>query len=101
LIVQISHVWHVGALRGGAIGGPLRRHGDASRRCPHRRPAERNEGECGRDQHESTTDKQRHVQAVDEGAVRERLGGRAELLRDNAALSTTYVLDDIRGTRLS
>ena len=41
------------------------------------------------------------MQAIDEGAVRERLGGRAELLRDDAALSTTHVLDDIRGTRLS
>ena len=40
------------------------------------------------------------MQAVDEGAVRERLGSGAELLRDDAALSTAHVLDDVRGTCL-
>ena len=63
-------------------------------------PAQLNEGECGRDQHEPAADKQRHVQAVDEGAVRERLGSGAELLRDDAALSAAHVLDDVRGTCL-
>ena len=75
-----------------------------ARRCrpsaPSPGPAERSEGECCRDQHEPTADKQRHVQAVDEGALRERLDSRAELLRNGAALSAAHVLDDVRRTCL-
>jgi hypothetical protein len=38
------------------------------------------------------------VQTVDEGAVHERFGAHAELLRDDAALSAAHVLDDVRVT---
>jgi hypothetical protein len=40
------------------------------------------------------------MQAVDEGAVHEWFGSRAELLRDDAALSAAYILDSVRGIRL-
>ena len=91
---------HDDGLRGRAFGCPLRRDGAAACRHRHRRPAQLDEGECCRDQHEPTANKQRDVQAVDEGAFRERLCSRAELLRDDAALSTAHVLDDVRGTCL-
>jgi hypothetical protein len=41
------------------------------------------------------------VQAVDEGAVRERMGSTAKLLRDDAALSAAHILNDVRSTCLS
>ena len=82
------------------VCGSSRKHGAVSCRCCQRRPAEQDEGDCGRNQHESAADQQRHVQAVDEGAVRERMGSTAKLLRDDAALSAAHVLDDAGSTCL-
>jgi hypothetical protein len=42
----------------------------------------------------------RHVQAVDEGAVSERLGSGPQLLCGEAALSTAHILNDVRSTCL-
>jgi hypothetical protein len=61
---------------------------------------EHSEGERCCDQHESAADKQRYVQAVDESAVHQRFSRRTELLRDDAALTATHVLDDVRGSCL-
>jgi hypothetical protein len=68
-----------------------------SGRGRHSRLTEHGEGERCCDQHEPAADKQRYVQAVDERAVHQGFSRRTELLRHDAALTATHVLDDVRG----